>query len=80
MKFSYMINNKLITNSDGKLLTVDPYNPLNLPPNTIRVRTNDGQPPISNDYDSVTLVEGTTDVYDVARRSNSFLHLLDRCN
>ena len=68
MKYSYKINNKLITNSDGKLLTVDPYNPLNLPQGTIRVRTNDGQPPVNGHYNYATLVEGTTDVYDVVRR------------
>ena len=65
MKFGYTINNKLITNAAGSLLTTDPYNYLNLPPNTFRVRTNDGQEPISGNYDSATLVEGTTDVYDV---------------
>ena len=27
---------------------VDPYNPLGLPANTVRVRTNDGEPPISH--------------------------------
>ena len=60
-----MINNKLITNSDGKLLTVDPYNPLNLQFGAVRVRTNDGQPPVNGTYNSATLVPGTTDVYDV---------------
>ena len=41
MKFGYTINNKLMMNSNGKLLikaeTIDPYNPLGLPPYTIRV-------------------------------------------
>ena len=68
MKFGYTINNKLMMNSNGKLLGVevnDPYNPLGLPPNTMRVRTNDGQPPVNGNYDSAILVKGTTDVYDV---------------
>lgn len=65
MKYGYTINNKLITNGNGKLLTVDPYNPLNLPFGTIRVRTNDGQPPVSGQYDRATLVAGSNDVYDV---------------
>lgn len=82
MKYGYTINNKLMANSDGKLLikadAFDPYNPLNLPPGTIRVRTNDGQPPSSGKYDSATLVPGTTDVYDVYKSGNDFNRLLIR--
>lgn len=58
----------------------DKYNPLNLPLNTVRVRTNDGQPPISSshtDYESATLVQGTTDVYDVYKSGNDFSRLLN---
>lgn len=85
MKYSYMINNKLITNSDGKLLikgeAIDPYNPLNLPTNTFRVRTSDGLAPNGKDhnyaeYDTATLVEGTTDVYDVYKSGTDFARLL----
>lgn len=81
MKYGYTINNKLMANSNGKLLTVDaydPYNPLDLPPNTIRVRTNDGQPPpdYGNYYDTATLVPGTTDVYDVYKSGNDFTSIL----
>lgn len=84
MKFGYTINNKLMMNSNGKLLCVkvnDPYNPLGLPPNTFRVRTNDGQPPngkVNNyaEYDTATLVEGTTDIYDVYKSGNDFSRLL----
>lgn len=36
-----------------------------LPANTIRVRTSDGNVPNNGYYDTVTLVIGTTDVYDV---------------
>lgn len=49
--------------------TYDQYNPLNLPPNTIRVRTSDGNVPSRvrdfTTYETATLVDGTTDVYDV---------------
>lgn len=61
--------------------SVDPYNPLNLPPNTVRVRTNDGQPPIKNNlatYEIATLVPGTTDVYDVYKSGTDFTNLLYR--
>lgn len=84
MKFGYTINNKLMMNSNGKLLGVevnDPYNPLGLPPNTFRVRTNDGKPPNGKDrnyaeYDTATLVEGTTDIYDVYKSGNDLSRLL----
>lgn len=85
MKYGYTINNKLMANSNGKLLikadAFDPYNPLNLPPNTFRVRTNDGQAPNGKDhnyaeYDTATLVEGTADVYDVYKSGTDFARLL----
>ena len=59
---------------------VDPYNPLNLPPNTVRVRTNDGNPPIKDEdkasYESATLVSGTTDTYDVYKSGSALWALL----
>ena len=59
----------------------DPYNPLNLPPNTVRVRTNDGLVPYksSNEpgtYETATLVEGTSDVYDVYKSGTDFYRFL----
>ena len=57
----------------------DPYNPLNLPPNTVRVRTKDGAAPDKGpgtSYETATLVEGTTDVYDVYKSGTSFYSLL----
>lgn len=57
----------------------DPYNPLNLPPNTVRVRTSDGNAPVKGQYtlyDTATLVSGTTDVYDVYKSGTSFRSLL----
>lgn len=61
--------------------STDPYNPLNLPPNTVRVRTNDGLVPYksSNEpgtYETATLVEGTSDVYDVYKSGTDFYRFL----
>lgn len=86
MSTIYTLNGKVLTNAtNNKWLTkkyVDPYNPLGLPPNTLRVRTSDGQPPrkisgwYSTSYETATLVEGTNDVYDVYKSGNSFAYLL----
>lgn len=80
-------NSKILTTGAKWLekMSVDPYNPLGLPPNTMRVRTNDGNPPTSAvpdshpSYESATLVPGTTDVYDVYRSGTSFAFLLYYC-
>ena len=59
--------------------TPDPYNPLNLPANTVRVRTSDGNAPTkayNNTYETATLVSGTNDVYDVYKSGTSFADLL----
>ena len=55
----------------------DPYNPLNLPPNTVRVRTNDGAIPNKGNalYETATLVSGTSDVYDVYKSGTNFTQL-----
>lgn len=59
---------------------VDPLNPLNLPPNTVRVRTSDGEPPKKlvdyTSYETAVLVPGTTDVYDVYKSGTSFRNML----
>ena len=58
---------------------LDPYNPLNLPANTVRVRTSDGNAPIKSSYTSygtATLVAGTTDVYDVYKSGTSLSDML----
>lgn len=57
----------------------DPYNPLNLPANTVRVRTSDGNAPIkgaNTTYSTATLVPGTTDVYDVYKSGTNFTRFL----
>jgi len=58
----------------------DPYNPLGLPPNTVRVKTSDGNVPFVStrtSYETATLVDGTADVYDVYKSGNDFSYLLD---
>ena len=59
---------------------IDPCNPLNLPPNTVRVRTNDGAVPNKDyaTYETATLVSGTSDVYDVYKSGTNFYSFLDR--
>lgn len=83
----YTYNDKVVKDINTgkwfrKLQTpVDPYNPLGLPPNTVRVRTSDGKVPVKNSYTSyetATLVPGTSDVYDVYKSGQSFDSLLDR--
>lgn len=75
-------NNKLIKSGNRivcKKDTVDPYNPLGLPANTVRVRTSDGNVPNKTNetsYETATLVSGTTDVYDVFKEGQSFANLL----
>ena len=53
--------------------------PIVLPAGTVRVRTSDGNPPVKSSmasYETATLVEGTTDVYDVYKSGTSFYRLL----
>lgn len=71
---AYLGSNKIFSG-------VDPYNPLGLPPNTVRVRTDNGQPPRRGPgavatYETATLVPGTTDIYDVYKSGTNFTKLL----
>lgn len=80
----YTYNDKVLKNvATDKWLAkkeeVDPYNPLGLPPNTVRVRTNDGNAPTRaqfTSYETATLVTGTTNVYDVYKSGTNFNSLL----
>lgn len=80
----YTFNNKIVTLNNKwceeyvEPTPVDPWNPLNLPPNTVRVRTSDGNVPTKTKakYETATLVPGTTDVYDVYKSGTSFYRLL----
>ena len=77
----YTFNDKIITINNKwceeyvEPPAPDPYNPLGLPANTVRVRTSDGNPPnkgSSTTYETATLVSGTTDVYDVYKSGTDF--------
>lgn len=83
----YTFNDKIITINnkwcEEYVEPVDPYNPLGLPANTVRVRTSDGNVPArfpysasETKYETATLVPGTTDVYDVYKSGTSFNQLL----
>lgn len=70
---------------NGKVFVLDhwpdPYNPYNLEFGVMRVRTNDGQPPINDQgatYTSAVPVAGMTNVFDISRPDNpySFYELL----
>ena len=70
----------LNTAGSSALCWHDLYNPLDLPPNTVRVRTNDNAAPANRmaTYETATLVEGTTNVYDVYKSNNNFDMLLNQ--
>ena len=85
MSTVYTVNGKVLKNAANdkwlikKETPVDPYNPLNLPPNTVRVRTSDGNVPTKDTYttyETATLVSGTNDVYDVYKSGTDFSTLL----
>lgn len=73
----YTFNDKIVTINNkwakeyAAPAPVDPYNPLGLPANTVRVRTSDGAVP-GGRYDTATLVSGTSDVYDVYKSGTNF--------
>ena len=69
--------NNSILKYDGKWLETNArpdYNPLNLPPNTFRVRTSDGTAPTGH-YNTATLVPGTSDVYDVYKSGTNLSNM-----
>ncbi len=81
-------NGQYMTGFTDKIFVIDlenlpdPLNPLHLPANTVRVRTNDGNAPLKDmskathaSYDTAILVPGTTDVYDVYKSGSSFENL-----
>jgi surface protein len=87
MSTIYTLNGKVLKNSanDKWLIMKEApdYNPLGLPPNTVRVRTSDGNAPARfpyeaslTTYETATLVPGTTNVYDVYKSGTSFNGLL----
>jgi len=84
MSTAFLFNNKMMkygTHAMGISSSPTPPVPV-IPANTVRVRTNDGNPPVKSyeaTFESATLVEGTTDVYDVYKSGTSFDGLLIRC-
>lgn len=59
--------------------TYDPYNPLNLPPYVIRVRTNDNNPPNNGYYQFYgvySAVEGENSVYDISAGNSTFAAII----
>ena len=74
-------HNGILIGNNGRVMGIkfDPYNPLDLPPNIIRVRTSDGNPPtkkLNTTYETATLVPGTNDVYDVYKSGTSLFEVL----
>lgn len=71
-----MINygNSVIISPAGYWLKRDPYNPLNLPPNTIRVKYKAGTSPAKGDIK--TLVDAENNIWDIYTESNSWANLL----
>ena len=79
----YTIGNVFATINSKLVNRFDKYNPLCLPPNTVRVRTNDGNAPIIGiyaSYETATLVPGTSNIYDVYKSGTSFESLLRSSN
>lgn len=84
-----LILNKNILTIGGNRLEGEPLTPPTppgppvLPPNTVRVRTNDGNVPKNTDgatYETATLVSGTSDVYDVYKSGTDFKNFLAGSN
>lgn len=85
-------NGQYMTGFTDKIFVIDlenlpdPLNPLHLPSNTVRVRTSDGNIPFKNaspnnaTYETATLVQGTTDVYDVYKSGTNLDGLLLNSN
>lgn len=67
-----------LTTFNGKIFVIDlenlpdPYNPLNLPKNTIRVRFNAGYTPPSTLGDTQELVDSTRNIWDIYQSSNNW--------
>lgn len=69
----YTVNNKVLKNSaNDKWLKkyVDPYNPLGLPANTIRVKFTSGYTPSMGD--TQTLVDSNENIWDIYKESNNW--------
>lgn len=74
-------NNKVVTYNhkwiNGNGTPVDPYNPLNLPPNTIRCKfySSYGYPYIPTSGDTQTLVDSTNNIWDIHKGDRDWYKL-----
>jgi surface protein len=66
----YTVNNKVLR-KDGKWLIQDPYNPLGLPPLTVRVKYQSGYTP-SVSGGTNTLVDSENNIYDITVNSDNW--------
>lgn len=73
---NHIIANK-VYNGHGLYRGVDPYNPLNLPDNTIRVKFKSGYTPTMGD--TQTLVDATNNVWDIYKQGNNLAYLFNVC-
>ena len=80
MSTVYTVNGKVLKNAaNDKWLTKKEAPAPVLPPNTVRVRTNNGNVPnktYDTSYETATLVPGKSDVYDVYKSGTEFTNLL----
>jgi surface protein len=67
----WKLDNKWVNKSDP----VDPYNPLGLPPNTIRCKFSSGYTPRMGN--TRTLVDSTNNVWDIYKSSNNWEDLFN---
>jgi surface protein len=79
MSTIYTLNGKVLKNSANdkwliKAPTVDPYNPLGLPPFTIRCKFKSGYTPTKGD--SQTLVDAEENIWDITKNSTDWHDLL----
>lgn len=66
-------NGKVISYNDRWIDIPDPYNPLNLPPNTIRCKFRGGYIPFMGD--TQTLVDSNENIWDIYKQSNDWSSL-----
>lgn len=78
----YTINNHLYKKNNAFVgysnnAPIDPYNPLGLPPNTIRVKFISGYTPSMGDVR--TLVDSTNNVWDIYKQNDEWINLFKGC-
>lgn len=76
MKFAYVVNNHLLGGDRFYCVERDPYNPLDLPPYTIRVKFTSGYNPSAHG-DSRVLVDAEENIWDITKESSNWTRLLN---